>query len=79
MERAMADDVAAIAFGSFRDVSSCTSLAEDLGVGGGVPPDGFDMRKWCISMVDARFNLIGNVMVTAPRVGLGLASRSLAA
>ena len=78
MERAMADDVAAIAFGSFRDVSFCTRFAEDLGVGGGVPPDGFNLPKWCISTMDVRFNPICNVMVTAPRVGSGLASRSLA-
>jgi len=64
----MADDVAAIAFGSFRDVRFCTSFAEGLELGGGVPPDGFGLRKWCISMVDVRFNPICNVMVAAPSV-----------
>ena len=58
MERAIADDVAASALGSLRDVRFWTDSAEDVGVGDGVSADGFDLWKKGITMVDVRINSI---------------------
>ena len=56
MERAIVDDMAARALGSFRDASFCTSSAGSVGVGAGVSADGFDLRRKCITIVDVQIN-----------------------